>query len=92
MFVATKVHVILRRFVVLTWMHYNRELMQHVILWNNIKSTLLMTIHPKLHNTNLYNVNPYCHIYLPYIMGFAIKCKLVRVTRYSELHSAITIH
>ena len=40
MHVATKVHVILRRFAVLTWMHDNRELVKHVTLWNNTKSTL----------------------------------------------------
>ena len=37
MHVATKVHVILRRFAVLTWMHDDRELVKHVTLWNNTK-------------------------------------------------------
>ena len=36
---ATKVHVILMRYVGSTWMHDDRELVQHVTLWNNIKST-----------------------------------------------------
>ena len=31
----TKVHVILRRCVVLTWMHDNKESREHVTLWNN---------------------------------------------------------
>ena len=31
---ATKVHVILHRFVVLTWMHDTIELVQHLTLWN----------------------------------------------------------
>jgi hypothetical protein len=34
---ATKVHVILRSFVVLTRMHDTIELVQHVPLWNNTK-------------------------------------------------------
>jgi hypothetical protein len=34
---ATKVHMILRSFVVLTWMRDVIELQQHVILWNNTK-------------------------------------------------------
>ena len=39
---ATNVHVMLRRFAVLTWMmRDNRELVEHVTLWNNTKSTLL---------------------------------------------------
>jgi hypothetical protein len=33
MHVATKVHVISRRFAVLTWMCDSRELLQHVALW-----------------------------------------------------------
>ena len=37
---ATKVYVTLRMFVVLTWMHDNIELVYHVTLWNNTKSTL----------------------------------------------------
>ena len=38
--VATKVHVILRRLVMVTWMHDNRELVQLLTLWNNTQSTL----------------------------------------------------
>jgi hypothetical protein len=38
--VATKVHMILRNAVVLTWMCDKRELVWDVSLWNNIKSTL----------------------------------------------------
>jgi hypothetical protein len=37
MHAATKVHVMLRRYVVFTWMHNNRGLVQHVTLWNNTK-------------------------------------------------------
>ena len=36
----TDVHVILRRFVVLTWMRDNKGSMLHVTLRNNTKSTL----------------------------------------------------
>jgi hypothetical protein len=35
-----KVYVTLRRYAVLAWMHDNRELVYHVIVWNNTKSTL----------------------------------------------------
>ena len=35
--VATKMHVILQSFKVLTWMRDIIELVQHVILWNNTK-------------------------------------------------------
>ena len=41
MFVATKVHVILGRYVVLTWMHDKRELVHHVTLWNETSHRLL---------------------------------------------------
>ena len=34
--VATKVHKILRKYVVLTWKHDNKGLMQHVTSWNNM--------------------------------------------------------
>ena len=34
---ATKVHVLLWSFVVLTWMHDTIELVQHVTIWNNTK-------------------------------------------------------
>ena len=34
---ATKVHMMLQSFVVLTWMRDTRELVQHVTLWNNTK-------------------------------------------------------
>jgi hypothetical protein len=52
---ATKVHVISRRYAMLTWMHDNRDLVQHVILWNSTMSTLHMenphacmfSVHPK---------------------------------------------
>ena len=40
MHVATKVHMMIRRFAVLTCMHDNKELMSLVTLWNNTKSTL----------------------------------------------------
>lgn len=35
--VATKVHVILGGFAVLTWMRDTIELVYHVTLWNNTK-------------------------------------------------------
>ena len=35
---ATKVHVILKRSTLLTWMHDNKELVQYVILWSKTKS------------------------------------------------------
>ena len=38
---ATKVHVILRSFVVLTWMHDTSELVLHVTLWNMTKCNML---------------------------------------------------
>ena len=34
---AIKVHVVLRSFVVLSWMHDAVELVWHVTLWNNTK-------------------------------------------------------
>ena len=47
--VATKVHVILWSFVVLTWMHDTIELVQHVTLWNNTKCNILMMWYGPLH-------------------------------------------
>jgi hypothetical protein len=40
--VATKVHVILRRFVVLTWMHGNRDLVECVTLGESHKVKMTM--------------------------------------------------
>lgn len=39
--VATKEHMILRSYVVLMWMHDKRDVVSHVILWNNIKTIKL---------------------------------------------------
>ena len=39
---ATKVHMMLRSFVVLTWMRDTVELLKHVTLWNNIEWIVLM--------------------------------------------------
>jgi hypothetical protein len=39
MHVTTKVHMILRKYVVSTWTHDNRNLVQHVTLLNTTKST-----------------------------------------------------
>ena len=47
--VATKVHVILRSFVVLTWMCDYIKLVQHVTLWNNTKCNILMVWYGPLH-------------------------------------------
>ena len=45
MHVTTKVHMMLRRSAVLTWMHDNRELVWHVTLWNKHKvNTAIMTM------------------------------------------------
>jgi hypothetical protein len=35
--VATKVHMILRSFVVVSWLHDTSELVQHVTFWSNTK-------------------------------------------------------
>jgi tRNA(Arg) A34 adenosine deaminase TadA len=42
MCVETKVHVILRRYIVLAWIHDTRESVQHVTLWNNTKVNIAM--------------------------------------------------
>ena len=41
-FEGTKVHVILRSYVVLTWMRDCRELVHHATLWNNTKGNIVM--------------------------------------------------
>jgi hypothetical protein len=38
--ISPKMHVILRNYVVLTWTYDKREVVEHVTLWNNTKSTL----------------------------------------------------
>lgn len=38
MLVVIRVHVILRSFVVLTWMRDKREVVKHVTLWNDTKA------------------------------------------------------
>ena len=38
---TTKVHVILRNYAMLTWMQDNKELVEHVIFWNN--TTLMIS-------------------------------------------------
>ena len=40
MLVATKVHMVLKSYAVLTWMCDTKESTWHVILWKNTKSTL----------------------------------------------------
>ena len=37
-----KVHVILRSYVVLTWTYDDRELAQHVTLWNNTECNIVI--------------------------------------------------
>ena len=44
MFVVTKVHVILRRSRMLTWVHDNNEIVQHVTLWITQRVNFAMTI------------------------------------------------
>ena len=40
--VVTKVHMVLWSYIVLTWMCDNRELVQHMTLWNNTKCNIVM--------------------------------------------------
>jgi hypothetical protein len=47
--VATKVHVILQNFTVLTWMRDTIDLVEHVTLWNNTKCNILMAWCGPLH-------------------------------------------
>ena len=58
--VATKVHVILRSFVVLTWMHDTIDVVQHVTPWNlNSFSSHLRRCGP-LHSAFPYDVAYAC--------------------------------
>jgi hypothetical protein len=58
--VATKVHVTLQSFVVLTWVHDTRELVPHVTLWNNTKCNILMVWCGPLHLAFLDDVTYAC--------------------------------
>ena len=40
MYMATTLHMILKRSIMLTWMHDKRELVYCVMLWNNTKLIL----------------------------------------------------
>ena len=58
--VATKVHVILRSFVLSIWMCDTIELVEHVTLWNNTKCNIWMVYCGPLHLTFPSNVAYAC--------------------------------
>ena len=56
MTVATDLHVVLRRSTVFTWMCNNRELVQHVTLWNSMKFNIVI-------KDNMTHANVYFQIF-----------------------------